>query len=200
MRWQNIGADKNIRADKTLGLTKNFGADKMLAQMQKDPLTVWLGRVYSCWLLSGPAEDLLHLPDGVVALSACNCQVWCWSLAIRFYGRTFSPTVPACHTAPQCRKCPKLWRRQNISVRLKFTNFHQTIAVKISAPKRPVKKTVKVKNGQARLFCKLPPRASRSRSSWRSAVSSAGDLKWYDPAGGRGGGGERVEEKGARKL
>jgi hypothetical protein len=27
---------------------QNLGIDKKLAQMQKNPLTVWLGRVHSC--------------------------------------------------------------------------------------------------------------------------------------------------------
>jgi hypothetical protein len=74
--------------------------------------TVRLGRIRSCWLLSGPAEDLLLLSDDGVALCSCSCQVR-HSLPLPcFYGRTLSRTVPACCTGPPCWKCPKLWRQQ----------------------------------------------------------------------------------------
>jgi hypothetical protein len=57
-RRQNIGIDK-IRASTKYGRRQNVGVDKILAwinvgvnkklaQTQKDPLTVWLGRVHSC--------------------------------------------------------------------------------------------------------------------------------------------------------
>jgi hypothetical protein len=56
---KNIGADRNYwrrqnsRIDKISAWTKsqgqqNLGVDKMLAQMQKNPLTVWLGIVHNC--------------------------------------------------------------------------------------------------------------------------------------------------------
>ncbi len=42
-----------IGVDKILSSTKyrhrqNISVDKMLAQTQKNPITVWLGRVHSC--------------------------------------------------------------------------------------------------------------------------------------------------------
>jgi hypothetical protein len=35
---------------------------------------------------------------------------------------------PAYSTGPPCRKRHKFWRQQNIGIRLKFTDFRQTIA------------------------------------------------------------------------
>ncbi len=61
----------------------------MMAQTQKNLFTVCLSRVHSCWLLPGPAEDLLRLPDGV-ALFACSRQVWRCLQPPCFYGRTLS--------------------------------------------------------------------------------------------------------------
>jgi hypothetical protein len=53
-------------------------------------------------------------------------------------------------TGPPCRKRHKYWRPQNISTRFQqdFTDFGQTIAVNISAHKRPIKnqKLVKAKS------------------------------------------------------
>jgi hypothetical protein len=55
---------------------QNLGVDKKLAQMQKSPLTVWLGRVHSCWLLPDLAEDILRFPDGVALFHAvAKCGV-----------------------------------------------------------------------------------------------------------------------------
>jgi hypothetical protein len=88
-----------------LSLTKysrrqNVGVDKMLAQTQKDPLTVWLGRVHSCRLLSDLTEYLLSIPDGVDTF-ACSRQVCIASDRPAFMGE-LSPAlyrliVPACH-------------------------------------------------------------------------------------------------------
>ncbi len=164
--WQNIGTNgnywprQNSRADKILASTKilhrqNSRADKnlastkislrqksriykMLVQTQKDPLPVWLGRVHSCRLLPDLAEDLLCLPDGVDAF-ASSYQLWRCFWPPCFYGWTLSRTVTAYCTGPPCRKRHKFWPRRNIGVRLKFTDFHQTIAVCISAHRRPIK-------------------------------------------------------------
>jgi hypothetical protein len=116
---QNLGADKIFASTKSLRLQK-AGTDKKMAQTQKNPLTVWLGRITSCWLLPGTPEDLLRLPDGV-ALFACSRQVRHRLQTPCFYGRTLSRTVLAYCTSPPCWKCQKFWRRQNIGVRLKFT-------------------------------------------------------------------------------
>ncbi len=123
---------------------QNLGVDKKLAQTQKNPLTVWLSRVHSCWLLPDLDEDLLRLPDGD-ALFACSRQVWHCVWPPCFYGRTFSLTVPAYCIGLPCWKYHKFWRRQNICVCLKFTDFRQTIAVYISAHRRPFKKWWKQK-------------------------------------------------------
>jgi hypothetical protein len=42
-----------------------------------------------------------------------------------FYGRTLSRTVPACHA----KNGQNLGVHQNLGIRLKFTDFSQTIAV-----------------------------------------------------------------------
>ncbi len=123
-RWQNIGVDKilaltkywrwqNIGVDKILALTKSWrrqeaGADKMLAQTQKNPLTVWLGKVHSCWLLPDLVEDLLRLSDGV-ALFACSRQVWRCLQPSCFYGQTLSPTVLTYCTSLPCWKHHKFF-------------------------------------------------------------------------------------------
>ena len=135
-RWQNSRADKNLASTKIL-LRQKSHVDKMLAQTQKDPLTVWLGRVHSCWLLPDLAEDLLRLPDGVDPF-ACSRQVWRCLWPPCFYGQTLSRTVPSYCTGPPCWKHNKFWQRQNIGVRLKFTDFRQTIAVYLSAHSRPI--------------------------------------------------------------
>ncbi len=83
----------------------------MLAQAQKDPLTVWLGRVHCCWLLPDLAKDLLRLPDGF----ACSRQVWRCLCPHCFYGRTFSHTVPAYCTGPACWKRHKFRCQQNMA-------------------------------------------------------------------------------------
>ena len=101
---------------------QNLGVDKKLVQMQKNPLTVWLGRVHNCWLLPDLAEDILRFPDGV-ALFACSRQVWRCLWSPCFYGWSLSRTVPAYCTSPPCWKRHKFWRRQNIGVGLKFTLF-----------------------------------------------------------------------------
>ncbi len=114
---QNVSVDKisastkcwrrqHISVDKMLASTKswrrqNVGADKKMAQTQKNPLTVWLGRIRSCWLLPGPAEDLLRLPDSV-ALFACSRQVRHCLQPPCFHGRTLSCTVLAYCTGPPC--------------------------------------------------------------------------------------------------
>jgi hypothetical protein len=114
-RRQNPGVDKILAFTKSWRQQK-AGADKMMVQMQKNPLTVWHGRVHSCWLLPDLAEDLLCLPDGVT-LFVCSRQVWgCLQLPC-FYGRTLS--VPAYCTGPPCWKCHKFWRWQNIGLCLK---------------------------------------------------------------------------------
>ncbi len=136
-RRQNSRADKNLASTK-ISLRQKSRVDKMLAQSQKDPLTVWLGRVHSCWLLPDLAEDLLRLPDGVDPF-ACSHQVWRCLWPPCFYGWTLSCTVTAYCTGPPCRKRHKFWPRRNIGVRLKFTDFRQTIAVYISAHRRPIK-------------------------------------------------------------
>jgi hypothetical protein len=105
-----------------------------MAETQKNFLTVRLGRIRSCWLLSGSAEDLLLLPDGDVALCACRRQVrHCLPLP-SFYGRTLSRTVPARHA----ENVQNFGAYQYIGARLKFT-------VSISAHRRPVKKRKKHK-------------------------------------------------------
>ncbi len=142
---QNMGVNK-IWASTESWRQQKAGADKKMKQMQENLLTVRLGRIRKCWLLPGPAEELLLLPDGV-ALFACSRQVRHCLQPPCFYGQTLSHTVPAYCTGPPCWKCPKLWRQQNISVRLKFTDFRQTIpvAVYISAHRHPIKKWWKQK-------------------------------------------------------
>ncbi len=131
LRRQNSCIDKISHRQKSR-------VDKMLAQTQKNPLTVWLGRVHSSWLLPDLAEDLLHLPDGVDS-SACSRQVWRCLWPPCFYRRTLSRTVWAYCTGWPCRKRHKFWRQKNIGVRLNFTDFRQTMAVFISAHRRPIK-------------------------------------------------------------
>ncbi len=114
-RWQNTRVDRiycrrqNTGVDKILASTKywcrqNIGVVKILAstkcwqtQTQKDLLTVWLGRVHSCWLLPDLAEDLPRLTDGIDPF-ACSCQVSHFFWPLCFYGRTLSRTVPAYFT------------------------------------------------------------------------------------------------------
>ncbi len=60
-------------------------------------------------------------------------------LAALLHGRTLSPTVPAHLYRPAMQKHHKWWRRQNIDARQDFTDFRQTIAVNISAYRRPIK-------------------------------------------------------------
>ncbi len=69
-----------------------------------------------------PAEGLPFLPNGV-DLCACSCQVRHWLQLPCFYGQTLSRTVLAYCTGLPCWKCPKLWRRQNISVLLDKKKF-----------------------------------------------------------------------------
>ena len=132
---------QNLGVDKILALTKSWRRQNV-AQMQKNPLTVWLGRVHSCWLLPDLAEDILRFPDGV-ALFPCSRQVWRCLWPPCFYWRTFSRTVPAYSTGLPCWKRHKFWHRQNIG--LKFTDFRQTTAVCISAHRCPIKKWWKQK-------------------------------------------------------
>ncbi len=112
----------------------------MLTQMQKDPLTVW--SLQSPKLLTSPRPRW----------RSPSSPRWCWSLcmqspsvalplAVLFLWAESFPhcTVLACCTGQPCRKRHKFWRRQNIDVRLKFTDFHQTIAVYLSAHRRPIK-------------------------------------------------------------
>jgi hypothetical protein len=46
---------------------------------------------------------------------------------------------PGC-TSPPCQKVTKYWRQQNVGARQDFTDFRQTLAVNISAQRRPIKK------------------------------------------------------------
>jgi hypothetical protein len=64
-----------------------------------------------------------------IVLITCSRQVWHCLWPPCFYGRTISRTVLAYCTGPLCWKRHKFWRRENIGVRLKFTDFCQTIAV-----------------------------------------------------------------------
>ncbi len=95
---------QNMGVNKILGRQK-LGVDKKLAQTER-----WCRRRRISFLL-GSAESAACLP--------LPC----------FSGRTLSRTVPAYCTGPPCWKCPKLWRWQNIGVRLKFPDFCLTIAV-----------------------------------------------------------------------
>ncbi len=93
---------QNSRVNKIPVSTKsrcrqNLGIDKMLAQTQKNPLTVWLGRVHSCWLFPDLAEDLLRLLDGV-DLFACCRHAWRLWLPC-FYGRTLYDFAVSVHHA-----------------------------------------------------------------------------------------------------
>ncbi len=115
-RQQNLGSTKTWHRQKA-------GADRNMAKTQENLLSFRLGRICSWWLLLDPAEDLLLLPFDGVALCACSHQVRHSLRQPCFYGRTLSSTVPAYCTGPPCWKCPKLWRWQNIGVRLKFPDF-----------------------------------------------------------------------------
>ncbi len=110
----------------------------MLAHARKHLLTVWLSIVHSSWLPSDLADVLLRLLDGVDPCT-CSRQVSSCLWPPCFYGWTLSPTVPACCSGPPCRKRHKYWRRQSIGACQDFTDFHQTIAVNISAHRRPIK-------------------------------------------------------------
>ncbi len=112
-RRQNIGIDK-IQASTKSWRPQNLGVDKKLAQTKRWPRRKIIPLLFgseesSCWLLPGPAEDLLCLPDGV-ALFACSRQVWRCLQPPCFNGRNLSHTVPAYCTGPPCSKPHKFWR------------------------------------------------------------------------------------------
>ncbi len=74
---------------------------------------------------------------------------------------------------PAMQKCHKYWRRQNIGARQDFTNFPQTLAVNISAHRRPFKN-----------WCYSWP---IQRLSHRSAAWPLSCPKWVMGSGGGGG-------------
>ena len=113
LRCQNVGIDKilaltkcwrrqNIGIDKILALTKcccrqNTRVDKILAQRQKDPLTVWLGRVHSCWLLPGPTEDLMMVLHSLHAVVKCVVASSCPAFKGGLSSLLYRLIVPARH-------------------------------------------------------------------------------------------------------
>jgi hypothetical protein len=119
---------------------QNVGAVRKVGAGAENFLTVRLGRIRSCWLLLGPADGLLLLPM-VMLLSVHAVVKWSIaSLCPTFMGG-LSPVlyrlvVPARHA----ENGPNLGAYQNIGACLKFTGFCQTIAVYISAHRRPIKK------------------------------------------------------------
>ena len=163
-RGQNVAVDKtyastkcwrrqHISVDKMLASTKcwhrqNVGVDKILVatkcwrrkkwcRHRRIPLLFGLAESAAAGFsrAAGPAEDLLRLPDGV-ALFACSRQVRHCLQPSCFFGWTLSCTVP---------NVQNFGAWQNIGARLKFTDFCQTMAVYISAHRRPIKKRKKHK-------------------------------------------------------
>ncbi len=136
--WQNIGVDKisaltkywrrqNPAIDKISWRQQNLGVNKRLAQTKRwrrrrrIPLLFGSAESPAADFSQAPPEDLLRLSDGV-ALFACSRQVRHCLQPPCFYLCTFSGTVLVYCTSPICWKCQKKFgRRQNISVRLKFT-------------------------------------------------------------------------------
>ncbi len=112
-------ASTKYRRRQKLGVGRNVGADageSPYCQAQQNPQLLTSLRLMVMLLSVHQVRHCLQLP--------------------RFHGRT----VPAYCTGLPCWKCQKTWRRQNIAGCLKFTDFRQTIAVHISAHRRPIKK------------------------------------------------------------
>ncbi len=200
-RWQITRVDKiialtEISRQQNPRVDKKSSVNKMLVHVQKHLLTVWLSRVHSSWLLPNLADVLLRLPDGVDS-SACNRQVCPCLCPPCFYGRTLSRTVPACCTGLLCRKRHKYWSRQNIGARQDFTDFRQTIAVNISANRRPIKNWWKQKvitiTVQYQFIYSWPPKteAITEIHRWSLCTLQRDRTTWWGEGGGRRGGGAR---------
>jgi hypothetical protein len=93
---------QNIGADKILAETKYWRRQKYWRRhARKHLLTVWLGRVYSSWLLPDLAEDLLLLLEVLIPLDAdAKCDVVPGS-----HRHTAPHTVPPGHTCRHARHC-----------------------------------------------------------------------------------------------
>ncbi len=126
-------------------------------------LLFWPGKVRSSWLLPDLA-DVLLLEDAV--LSSCSHQVWCSLWPSRFYGRTFSHTVPAHLYWPAMQKRHKYWCRQNIGARQDFTdfcqNFCQYLCSQASYQKLVKQKAITI-TVQCQFFYSWPPYRGRHR-------------------------------------
>ncbi len=160
MRWQNLLASKkcwcrqNTGVYKILALTKcwrrqNTGVDKILASTKS-----WRGQNVgadaeeSPYCLARQSPQLLTSPKP--RWRSPTSPGWCRSLCMQSPSVVlplaalllWADSLPYCTDLlyrPPCWKRHKFWRRQNTVVRLKFTDFCQTIAVLITAHRRPTK-------------------------------------------------------------
>ncbi len=161
----------------------------MLAHAWKHLLTVWLGRVHSSSLILRPRWWSPTSPRR------------CWSLHMQLPSVPLplatlllrADSLPHC-TSPPCKKRHKYWHWQNIGARQDFTDFRQTIAVTISAHRRPIKNWWKQKVVTITVqYQFLYSRPSKQRPSQRSTAEGSVHSKGTGP---RGGGGRKERGRG----
>jgi hypothetical protein len=154
------GGDKILASTEMFVSTENIDVDKLLAltkfsRRQKSRIDKNLAST-KCWRMRRSISLLFGLAESTAAdFSQTSLMISYISQKVLIpphavakcafasgrpaFMRTLSRTVPACCTCPPCRKCHKYWRRQNIGARQDFTDFRKTIAVNISAHRRPIK-------------------------------------------------------------
>ena len=148
-------------------------------------LLFWPGKFRSSWLLPDLA-DVLFLEDVVLSHVVTKCGVAAGRPA--FMGGLSPALYRLIDTGPPCRNVTNIGIDKTLAPPQDFTDFCQTLAVNISAPRRPYQKLVKAKSNHH--HCPISVfllMTSIQRPSQRSTTEPLSCPKWGMGEGGEGG-------------
>jgi hypothetical protein len=146
--WQNIGVNRILESTKywrqqKIGV-KKIQAHAKITYKSSEASPYCFGPAKST--AAGSSLTLLVLSSEDVVSSSCSCIITGYSLPASLFWRTsLAQSRPSC-TARHAKKSKNIGVKKNMGTRQDFTDFCRTLAVNISASRRPIKKIIKAKN------------------------------------------------------